>query len=171
MYKVAVAFYYLFISKLPNSRYIGSVNKLRVWYVSKVLGLMGNTEGCIFEDGIYISSGKNRVTIGHHSHVNQNTFIQAATIGNYVMIGPEVAIMANSHVYDRTDIPMEQQGMTEISPVIIEDDVWIGRNVKIMPGITIKTGSIIGAGAVVTKDVEAFSIVGGVPAKLIKMRT
>ncbi len=53
---------------------------------------------------------------------------------------------------------------------IIEDDVWIGRNAIIMPGVRIGKGSIVGAGAVVTKNVEPYSIVGGVPAKLIRKR-
>jgi len=54
--------------------------------------------------------------------------------------------------------------------VIIEDDVWLGRNAIVMPGIKIGRGSIIGAGSVVTKDVEPFSVMGGVPATLIKKR-
>ena len=170
MYKIALVFYYVIIAKLPNSRYISSINKIRVWYLAKILRIIDNSDSCIFEDGVYISSGKDRVKIGHHSHVNQNTFIQGAQIGNYVMIGPDVSLLSNSHNFDRIDVPMERQGMTDNNPVVIEDDVWIGRNVVILPGITIHKGSIVGAGAVVTKDVEPYSIVGGVPAKFIKKR-
>ena len=62
------------------------------------------------------------------------------------------------------------QGDTAIEPVIIEDDVWLGRNVVIMPGVHIAKGAIVGAGAVVTKDVPAYAVVGGVPAKIIQSR-
>ena len=65
---------------------------------------------------------------------------------------------------------MWQQGFTEVDPIVIEDDVWIGARVIILKGVTIGKGSIIGAGSVVTKDVEPYSIVGGNPAKLIRKR-
>ncbi|WP_442859821.1 DapH/DapD/GlmU-related protein [Anaerobutyricum hallii] len=65
---------------------------------------------------------------------------------------------------------MIKQGYTENKPVYIEDNVWIGRRVLIMPGVCIGTGSIVAAGAVVTKNVEPYSIVGGNPAKIIKYR-
>ena len=65
---------------------------------------------------------------------------------------------------------MIQQGYTEMKPVYIDDDVWIGRRVLIMPGVHIGTGAIIAAGSVVTKNVEPYSIVGGNPAKHIKYR-
>ena len=61
--------------------------------------------------------------------------------------------------------------MQKIKPVIIGDDVWIGGRVIILPGVTIGNGAIVGAGAVVTRDVPEYAIVGGVPAKVIKMRT
>ena len=65
---------------------------------------------------------------------------------------------------------MIKQGNSETKPVIIENDVWIGANVIILPGVTIHEGSIIAAGAVVTKDVECYTIVAGNPAKVIKKR-
>jgi acetyltransferase-like isoleucine patch superfamily enzyme len=170
LYKIALSIYYLFIIKIPNSRNLKLFNKFRVWYVSKILKLINNPEGCVFEQGVYISAGKERVVIGKHTHINENTFIQAATIGDYVMIGPNVSLLSNSHNHNRLDIPMEMQGMTENMPVIIENDVWIGRNVVVLPGITIHQGSIVAAGAIVTKNVQSYSIVGGVPARFIKMR-
>ncbi len=78
-------------------------------------------------------------------------------------------IITNTHNFENCDIPMRTQGLKNIS-VTIEDDVWIGSRVIILPGIKIGKGSIIGAGAVVTKDVPEYSIVGGVPAKLIRSR-
>ena len=85
-------------------------------------------------------------------------------------MGPEVIIYTSGHKHDKTDIPMMDQGMEETKQVIIGDDVWIGRRVIIMPGVNIGNGVIIGAGAVVTKDVPDYCIVGGVPAKILKWR-
>lgn len=78
--------------------------------------------------------------------------------------------MTSSHNTARTDIPMNQQGHLEKKEVVIGDDVWIGRRVIILPGIKIGNGVIIGAGAVVTKDVPDYAVVAGVPAKVIKYR-
>jgi len=72
--------------------------------------------------------------------------------------------------FDRIDIPINQQGSTEEKPIEIGNDVWIGTRVIILPGVKIGDHSIIGAGAVVTKSFPPYSIIGGVPAKLIKKR-
>ena len=84
-------------------------------------------------------------------------------------MGPDVVILTHTHKISDIAIPMEQQGM-EIRPVTIGNDVWIGMRSIIMPGVTIGSGVIIGAGAVVTKDVPDYAVVGGVPAKIIRFR-
>lgn len=84
-------------------------------------------------------------------------------------MGLDVTILTHTHNIERTDIPMGQQGM-RISEVVIGNDVWIGMRVIIMPGVKVGDGVVIGAGAVVTKNVPDFAIVGGVPAKGIKYR-
>nr|WP_317043564.1 DapH/DapD/GlmU-related protein [Flavobacterium phragmitis] len=145
-------------------------NKIRLWYLKNILKVLNCSADCIIEEGVYISTGIDKVSIGHHTHINENVFIQAAKIGNYVLIAPNVCLLSNSHVTSRIDIPMMLQGMTSNDPVIVEDDVWIGRNVVVMPGCKIGTGSIIGAGAIVTKNIPPFSIAVGVPAKVIKKR-
>lgn len=167
--KIALAFYYMFIAKLPNTKFIGFFNAIRVLYVSKVLKIMAFDKSTVFEDNVYISDGRN-VKIGMHCHINERVFIQGATIGNHVMIAPDVSILNNSHNFSRLDIPMIMQGMVTNSNPTIGNDVWIGRNVVIMHGINIGDGAIIGAGAIVTKDVAPFTIVGGVPAKVIGIR-
>ena len=85
-------------------------------------------------------------------------------------MGPDVVILTSNHKADRIDIPIGAQGMTGKRKVTIGNDVWIGQRVMIMPGVTIGDGCIIAAGAVVTKDVAPYSIVGGVPARVLKMR-
>jgi maltose O-acetyltransferase len=122
-----------------------------------------------FEYNVYIGKGSG-VIIGSNCQINENVFIQGATIGSFVMIAPNVSILTKGHSFQDTEIPMIQQGDTEELIPVIEDDVWIGRSAIIMPGVTLGKGSIIGAGAVVTKDVEPYSIVGGVPAKLLRKR-
>jgi len=92
------------------------------------------------------------------------------TIGKYVMMGPEVAIYTRNHRHDDISVPMAQQGYEEYRPVIISDDVWIGRRAIILPGVHISEGCIIGAGAVVTKDTEPYGVYAGVPAKKIYSR-
>lgn len=90
-------------------------------------------------------------------------------IGDNVMMGPDVSILTHTHNIERTDIPMGQQGM-RVSEVVIGNDVWIGMRVIIMPGVKVGNGVVIGAGAVVTKDVPDYAIVGGVPTRIIKFR-
>ena len=85
-------------------------------------------------------------------------------------MGPEVIVYTTGHKFDRTDIPMMEQGSTEERPVSIGNDVWIGRRVMIMPGVTIGDGCVIGAGAVVTKDIPPYNVAGGVPARVLKSR-
>jgi maltose O-acetyltransferase len=86
------------------------------------------------------------------------------------MMGPQCWVYTQNHEFNTLDKPMALQGPKAEEPVIICDDVWIGGRVTILPGVTVGRGSIIGAGAVVTKDVPPYSIVGGNPANVIRMR-
>lgn len=169
MKKITYFIYYAFISHLPNSRYWNVFNSIRVWYMCDVMKLMLRGEANRFEDHVYIS-GPGRVKIGKSCQINEHVFIQGAEIGDYVMIAPNVSLVANMHKHERTDIPMVFQGKITGNKVIIEDDVWIGRNATVMPGVRIGKGSIIAAHAVVTKDIPPYSIAGGIPAKVIKQR-
>ena len=109
--------------------------------------------------------------IGNHSGIGINCEVYGpVTIGNDVMMGPEVVIYTSGHNYNRNDIPIRIQGSTQIKPVRIGNDVWIGRRAIIMPGVNIGDGSVIGACAVITKDVPKMSVVAGVPAKVVKWR-
>lgn len=112
-----------------------------------------------------------RCSIGDYSGVGRNCMIQGGVkIGKHVMMGPDVFIYTQNHNFRRTDISMDQQGWSDEKPVIIEDDVWIGSRVTILPGVIIGTGCIIGASAVVTKFIPPFCVVAGNPAKVVKNR-
>jgi len=104
--------------------------------------------------------------IGDNSGVGENCRIGSnTTIGNNVMMAPDVIICTENHKYTKETY----EGWIK-KPVVIEDNVWIGYRVIILPGVRVGENAIIGAGAVVTKDVPPYAIVGGVPAKVIKMR-
>lgn len=91
-------------------------------------------------------------------------------IGNDVSIAHGVSVISGEHNFDSLEENIKDQGVKE-KDVVIKDNVWIGAKATVLGGVTIGEGSIVAAGAVVTKDVEPFSIVAGVPAKLIKRRT
>lgn len=87
------------------------------------------------------------------------------------MIAAFTSIFAGSHVFSDPNVPMQDQGMSTKGGIFIQDDVWIGTHAAILDGVTIGSGSIVAAGAVVTCDVPPGVIVAGVPAKVIKTRT
>jgi len=86
------------------------------------------------------------------------------------MMGPKCYILDSNHSFERTDVPMIKQGHLEKKQTVIEDDVWIGREVLMTPGRTVKKGSIIGARCLLTKDFPEYSIIGGNPSKLLRSR-
>lgn len=121
------------------------------------------------EKGVRFATGGG-IFIGSGSGLGVNGSVHGPLrIGENVMMGPDVTILSQTHNIERTDIPMGKQGMRE-AEVIIGNDVWIGMRSIIMPGVKIGDGAVIGAGAVVTKDVPDYAIVGGVPARIIKYR-
>jgi len=90
--------------------------------------------------------------------------------GNYVMLGPEVAIVGGDHIFDRVSAPICFSGRPEMPTTTLEDDVWIGHRALIKAGVTVGRGAIVAMGAVVVKDVECYTIVGGVPAQYLRRR-
>ena len=90
-------------------------------------------------------------------------------VGNDCMIAPFAYIVDSNHL-TKKDIPMNAQGV-EASDIIIDDDVWVGTGVKILPGVRINEGSVIAAGSVVNSDIPKYTIVAGSPAKVIGERT
>ena len=122
------------------------------------------------EKGASFGSGLH-IRIGDNSGLGINcTIPDGSVIGKDVMMAPNCYVHQSNHFFDRTDIPMRLQGHTLSKPIIIDDDVWIGRDVTIMVGRHISKGSIIASNCVLTKDFPAYSIIGGNPGRLIKTR-
>lgn len=110
--------------------------------------------------------------IGSDSSVGPYCYIGCGggiKIGNNVMLSPRVSLHSENHIFVHSDIPIKEQGVTK-SPIIIEDNCWIASSSVILSGVTIGKGSIVAAGAVITKDVEPLSVVGGIPAEVIGKR-
>lgn len=163
-------FLHQFIHRLSNWPRWDIIKKVRGWHhralmqrAGKNLRLGENTrlanpvnivvgDNCYLGDGVQLYAWKERITIG-----------------NQVLIAAGARMITRKHGFADVDLPMAEQGYTH-APIVIEDDVWIGFNAIILPGVTIGKGSIVGAGAVVTKSIEPYSIVGGVPARLIRKR-
>ncbi|APB34912.1 putative transferase acetyltransferase [Gloeomargarita lithophora Alchichica-D10] len=129
----------------------------------------------------YIAPGEGcTISIGHRTTLQpRSQIIGDVTIGDDVLIAPNCLLSSGTHMYDYIpELKIREQDRKYCennsngysNPIKIGNDCWLGVNSVILPGVTIGEGSVIGANAVVTKDVEPYSVVGGVPAKLIKKR-
>lgn len=122
----------------------------------------------VIESFCCINNAVGDVIIGHHTRIGlHNTVIGPVTIGNHVNLAQGITVTALNHNFSDANKRIDEQGVTT-NPVVIEDDIWIGANAVILPGVTIGNHSVVAAGAVVTKDVPPHSLVAGVPAKIIK---
>ena|SRR5437773_1363147 len=129
-------------------------------------------KGCVIRTGAQVHSWGGFVEIGDDCTVNANTVIYGTggvRIGDHVRVAANSVLVASSHIYTKVDIPITQQGFTA-KGIAIDDDCWIGSGVCILDGVRVGRGAVVGAGSVVRKDVEPFSIVAGTPAKLIRRR-
>lgn len=159
MYKITASW-------LPISQRSSFAKKVRAFWAKHIVNHCGKNVN-IERKAMFGPETK----IGNNSGIGINCEVYGPVeIGENVMMGPEVVIYTSGHNYSRIDIPIMQQGSTYKKAVKIGNDVWIGRRAIIMPGVSIGEGCVIGAGAVVTHDVPAFTVVGGVPAKVIKER-
>ena len=102
--------------------------------------------------------------IGYHSHI---MVVGQVTIGKHVLIADKVYISDNLHGFEDIGRPVLAQPLTH-RPVVIEDEVWIGENACVLPGVTVGRHSVIGSNSVVTKDVPPYSVVAGTPARVIR---
>jgi len=168
---VCLALYYSFLRYLPSSGnpVIGKLSKqLRYACCKNIFKKCGKNVN--IERKAFFGSGLD-LCIGDNSGLGNNCIIPGSiTIGNDVMMEPNRYILGLNHSYKRVDIPMRLQGDSTRMETIIEDDVWIGLNVVITPGRSVRKGSIIAAGCVLSKDFPEYSVIGGNPSRLIKSR-
>lgn len=165
---IALLLYYSIAKHLPNYSFPGGkfYNWFRIFCLRRFIKV---GHSCRIMRNVYMGNGNN-VEIGNNCRINEGIRLDNVKIGDHVMIARESILLGKMHNYKELDVPMEQQGSEESERIIIENDVWLGLRVLVMPGVNIKKGSIIGAGAVLTKDTEENGIYGGVPAKLIRKR-
>jgi acetyltransferase-like isoleucine patch superfamily enzyme len=118
----------------------------------------------------YLQTDGAKIKIGKNCSVNAYAVLYGGlSIGNFVRIAAHTVIIPSNHNFDRTDIPICKQG-TSSQGITIDDDVWIGAGVKILDGVHVATGCVIGAGSVLNASTEPYGIYVGAPARLIKFR-
>ena len=172
MRKIYLLLYYGFGQYLPKStRPFGKLSMLiRRFLCKRIFSSCGDK--IVVENKAYFGNGKD-FKVGNEGGIGYNfkSINRTVTIGNYLMMAEDVLFIGGGHDFSRLDIPMGHQPALPKTPLIIEDDVWIGARAIILPGcMRIGKGVIVGAGSVVTKDVPDYAIVGGNPARVIKYR-
>lgn len=147
-------------------------DRLAPWrnrFLRQHLGSMGEGSGVSF--GVRILAPE-RIAIGNQTYLpNRSVFDGRGglTIGDQCLIGFESIVLTSSHESVDHSVAVRDQGMYE-APVVIGDDVWLGCRVVVLPGVTIGSHAIIGAGSVVTRDIPDYAVAGGTPARVIKDR-
>lgn len=168
---LAAGIYYSIGIRLPGPGMPGAFfgHWFRVRLARYMLRRCGN--GIRVAPGARFGSGA-FVTLGNNSNLSRNCWLLGdVTIGDNVVMAPDVFIITSNHAFHSTEKPIIVQGQEDMRPVVIGDDVWIGTRVIILPGIKVGSHSIIGAGSVVTKDIPEWAIAAGNPARVIKYRT
>lgn len=128
----------------------------------------------LISDRCYFNAEGGSIHIGNQTAFNSGVHINASgggsiVIGRHCPIGPGVVMRTANHRFSRTDINIQEQGH-DAADIIVEDNCWIGANAVILGGVCIGTGAVIGAGAVVTKNIPSMAVAVGIPAKVIKYR-
>lgn len=168
---ICLVLYYGFAYWMPGSYslFFGKIfRQIRVYLCHHIFLYCGKNVN--IERKANFGSGLD-IELGDESGLGINCLLPSNTkIGKYVMMGPNCVILPHNHKFNRIDIPMCHQGFSLKLSTTIEDDVWIGRDVLMTPGRTIRKGSIIAGGCVLCKDFPEYSIVGGNPSKLIRSR-
>ena len=151
---------------LSDSRISLGSKKVRAFCGKLILDHCGKNVN--IEKGAEFSA---HVSLGDNSGIGVDSEISpGVTIGNDVMMGPDCVILTSNHGMLDNGIPMWRQGSSELRPVIIGNDCWIGQRVIILPGVHLGDGCVVGAGSVVTKSFDNNSVIAGNPARLIRYR-
>lgn len=173
--------YVLWFQKLGKVflRYSGLAKVARMTYAllqeienERLLGHKNIHNSVVFRGYNIVITRPDNISIGEGSVLNRDAYLETQgglTIGRYVHIGKGLTIFTTNHNYRSTySIPYDDT--VTVEPVVIEDFVWIGAEVCVVPGVTIGEGAVVGMGAVVTKNVPACAIVGGNPAHILGYR-
>lgn len=139
---------------------------------SKPVGSISIGRNCSVMHGAILASYGGKIEIGSNVSINPNVIIYGngnVYIGDKTRIATQVVIVAQNHIFNDTNKPIMEQGLST-QGIFIGSDVWIGAGVKILDGVTIGVGAVIGAGAVVTRNISSYSVVAGVPAREISRR-
>lgn len=168
--KAATLLYYSLAARLPQPPFLfGNCGN---WLRRKLCRQIFLRCGCHFvvRRNAFFGSGCD-IEIGDRSEIGLNAFLNRdVKIGREVLMGQNVTILTTNHEFEDPDTPIHYQGTRARRPVRIGDDVWIGANSILLPGVTVGDRAVIGAGSVVTRDVPALAIVAGNPAHVIRLR-
>ena len=191
---IGIGFRAIFYRLIMKMNGISAIEKnVRLRYASNIhLG-----EGVYLDEGTYLHACPKGIEIGDHTFVMHGAVLHVynfrdlphggikigkdclvgeytvirgqggVTLGDRVYTSPHTQLLAVNHIYDDPDKPFIEQGITA-EGIVVEDDVWLGSACIITDGVRIGKGSVVAAGAVVTKDVPPHTVVGGIPAKVIK---
>lgn len=123
---------------------------------------------------VLAAGGDGGITVGDRVNLNTNVALNASVrgriiVGDDVIVGPNTVLRASDHVAAERDRPIRDQGH-RAGVIVVESDVWIGANVTVLRDVRVGQGAVVAAGAVVTADVERYTVVGGVPARFLKKR-
>jgi maltose O-acetyltransferase len=167
---VSLVLYYGFAQFIPKRWFLAPLGiRLRARLARHMFAACG--WGLDLGPRVYVGNGS-KIHVGNRSAINAWSRIEAAEhiyIGDHVNIGPQVIIYTSDHNFRRRDQLIQQQGFS-FAPVRIGNDVYIGARVVVQKGVTIHDGAVVGTGAIVTRDVPAYDVVAGVPARAIGSR-
>ena len=162
--------YYVIAKRLPDSPLPGAFvgQWFRQFLARRIFSYCG--PHVRVHAGVNFGTGKS-IRIGENSALAADCWISNDTvIGANVMMAPRVTILSASHEFSDVTCPMIEQGAAKRRPITVGNDVWIGTQVTILPGVKVGNHSIIGASSVVTKDVPEYAIVAGNPARVLRYR-
>ncbi|GGK77510.1 glycosyltransferase [Amphritea balenae] len=169
-YLLSACTYYGAVRYLPssNTKLTKWVRPLRRNIASYMFDKAGDNIN--IERNAYFGSGK-KVRIGDNSGIGVNCkLFGTVVLGNNIMMGQNVQFITTGHEFSDINVPMIKQGLTKEKSIVVSDDVWIGSNSIILPGVNVGKGVVIGAGSIVTKDIPDYVVVAGNPASIVKNR-
>lgn len=157
-----------FVNPLVHKRHSSSIIRSSVRLDLLPSNAFNLGAGSIIDEFSVINNGVGPISIGPNSLVGiGNVIIGPVTIGADVIMAQHVVLSGLNHSYENIQLPIRNQPVT-VNPICIEDECWIGANVTITAGVTVGKHSVVAGGSVVTRDVPAYTVVGGNPARILK---